>query len=353
MLLFMDGFDHYGADSALLTQGVYASASGVTLSAATPRTGARSARIAGGFETGLRRVFGGDKDVAGVGYAFLIPALPTNSNSVCLATFRDNANVAGVSLYVSSTGQLVLRAGGGPGGPGVVLASSLPVVSAGSYEHFETRIAFGGPGVGTFEARLNGVTVLNATGIDTAGASDELAQVQIGTSGQGVFGFPAFMAVDDLFAWDDEAGSGPDDFVGDKKVYTTLPDADTAVEEWSLSVGVNSFALLNNVPPLDGSEYLFAEDPDVQTVVGLSDLPAEVVTITAVMTAVRAFKTDAGDAKIQVGMISSATEADGTEKPLTQAPRYHHDVFPVDPATAAAWTLAGFNAATLSLDRTE
>jgi hypothetical protein len=226
------------------------------------------------------------------------------------------------------------------------------VVAAGSYQHFEARAALGDGEGGTFEARINGVTVLNYAGGITA-ISGDLAQVQIGTSGQGVFGFPPYMEVDDLFAWSD-AGSTNNDFIGDKKVYTEFPDADTAVEEWSPSVGGNSFAMLDNVPPQDATEYLAASDPDLTSQFGLSDLPTEVVSIAGIMTAVRAFKTDAGDAKIRADMDNGTSPpAAGADHALTQAPRWYHDVFEVDPATSSAWTAEGFNTAQLALTRIE
>lgn len=348
-LLWIDGFDHYGADAARLTEGVYASASGVTLSNLNPRTGARAARVGGGFETGLRRIFGEDLDAVGVGYAFLIPTLPSDSGSLCLATFRTNGNTAHCSLMVSSTGQLVLRRGERTG---EILGTSAPVVAAGAYQHFECRVGIGDTD-GTFEARLNGVTVLNLSGLDNRVNADPMAQVQIGTSGQGTFGFPAYMMVDDLFAWSD-AGTSNNDFIGDKKVYTGFPNADTAVEEWSPSIGANSYAMLDNVPPQDATEYLAAADPGLTSQFGLDDLPTEVVAIAGIMTAVRTFKSDAGDAKVRVDIDNGTSPAAaGADHALTQAPRWYHDVFEVDPATASAWTAEGFNTAELALTRIE
>ena len=350
MLLWIDGFDHYGSTANRLLEGAYAGASQVTLSNLNPRTGARHARIQGGFETGLRRVFGADKTVVGIGHAFLIPSLPTDSTSVCLASPRNNANAIQCSITVTSTGQLVVT-DGNMDGP--VLATGPVSVVPGSYQHFECRLTLEGTTL-SVEARLNGVTVLNASGLEVT-VPGPMAQVLIGCSGQGTFGFPAFMAVDDLYAWDGE-GTANNDFVGDKKVYTAFPTSDGAEQEWTPSVGSDGFAMLDNVPPQDAIEFLSAEiggSGGERSSFGIDDFPAEIVSIAGLMTATRFWKTDAGDARTVVSVVSDAVEEPGAEHALSISPRWYHDVFEVDPATGTPWTLADVNAVATVIARTE
>lgn len=350
-LLWADGFDHYGANIALLTQGPYAAVSQAGLSTANPgpRTGDRCVRLAGGFESGLRRIFGGDKDVAGVGFAFILPDLPSNNSSVCLASFRTGGNSPLCSLIVGSTGQLILKSGYGDSS-GTVVETSDPCVLSGSYQHFECRFE---AATGSFEARVNGVTRLSVTGASFPdGAS---AQVLIGCSGQGTFGFPAYMGVDDLYAWDDTAG-GAADFIGDKKVWTRFPASDGALQGWTPSVGSDGYAMLDNNPPNDAVDYLQADNAgsDVdRSEFGIAAFPAEVVSVAGVVIATRLFKTDAGDAKAQVSVISGGAEALGAEHALSMAPTWYHDVFETDPDTGTVWSLAAVNALTESLTRTE
>ena len=349
MLLWMDGFDHYGSSSSRLLEGAYAAASLVTLSNLNPRTGTRHARILGAFDNGLRRVFGDDKAVAGVGFAFSIPSLPTNSTSLCLASFRDNGNDVFCSVMVTSTGQLRVTSGYGTG---PVLATGPVSIVPGSYQHFECRAEIGG-GLASIEVRVNGVTVLNAPGLVVA--EGEAAQVQIGTSGQGAFGFPTHLDVDDLYAWDGE-GTANNDFVGDKKVYTAFPSSDGAVQEWAPSEGTDGFAMLDNVPPLDATQYLSAVNGGTggdRSEFGLANFPAEIVSIAGLMTATRFWKTDAGNASAVVGVISGASEDASAEHALSISPRWYHDVFEVDPATGTPWLLSAVNDAQTVITRTE
>lgn len=349
-LLWIDGFDHYGATAARLLEGAYASANLVTLSNVNPRTGGRHARIQGAFDTGLRRVFGADKATAGLGFAFYLPALPSNSSSVCLASFRTNSNTSIFTVNVSSTGQLLVRDGLNTD---PVLATGPVAVVAGSYQHFECRATIAGDEI-SIECRINGVTVLNASGLEVDNVGS-FAQAQVGTSGQGVFGFPSYMDVDDFYAWDGE-GAANNDFVGDKKVYTGFPNSDGAEQEWSPSVGSDGYAMLDNVPPLDASQYLSADEGGTggdRSTFGLESFPLEIVSIAGVMTATRFWKTDAGDARTQVGVISGLVEEKGDEHALSMSPRWYHDVFEVDPATGTPWILADVNDLQTLIERTE
>lgn len=350
MLLWIDGFDHYGSTPSRLLEGAYAAASLVTLSNVNPRTGTRHARIQGAYDNGLRRVFGDDKEVVGVGFAFELPSLPTNSTSVCLASFRDNGNAVLCSVMVTSTGQLRLTNGFGTG---PVLATGPVSIVPGSYQHFECRAGIV-DGEASVEVRINGVTVLNAPGV-SLGEDGAPAQVQIGTSGQGVFGFPAYLDVDDLYAWDGE-GSANNDFIGDKKVYTAFPTSDGPDQGWTPSEGTDGFAMLDNVPPLDASQYLSAVNGGTggdRSEFGLADYPAEIVSIAGLMTATRFWKTDAGNASATVGLISGVSEDVGPEHALSISPRWYHDVFEVDPATGTPWLLSAVNAAQTAITRTE
>lgn len=349
MLRWMDGFDHYGTDAARLRDGVYAGANNVSLVDTNPRTGERCLRITGGNDCGVRRIFDADLVTAAVGYAMFLPSLPTDSKSVTLAQFRDNANEAQLTVCLSSTGQVIAKAGTMAGGS--VIGTSAPCVYDSSYQHVEVKGVIGA--AGGVEVRINGVTVLNVTGVDTQpdGTESTTAQVLVGGASTAITGFPPYMLVDDLYAWD-TTGAANNDFLGDKKVYTRLPDADTPTADWVPATGLLQYPMLDNVPPLDSSEYIFAEEAATQTQVGLSELPGEIVAISGVQTYTRAFKTDAGDANLQVSVVSGVTVEPGLDRPLSQAPIWYTDVVENDPATGAPWLLADLNAAQVLIERT-
>lgn len=351
MLRAADPFDQYGGVAALLTQGPYAQATGVTLSNANPRTGTWHARITPNTgDRGLRRVYGLDEQEAGIKYAFYIPELPSDSETMILAGWADNNYDVQASIVCSSTGQVVLWRNK-PGLGGTQIAASLPVIIAGGYQHFEAVLFCASVG-GACEVRIDGVTVLNVTGVNTqAQATAVIGQVKVGLFDNKHLSFPPYMDVDDYALWDTE-GYQNADFIGDKKVYFLVPNADTATEDWVPSTGTDSYEMVNNVPPND-AQYIEAPNPGAVSLFDLTNLPAEVVSIAGLVALARVVKTDAGNAKIQLGVTSGGDTELGAEQAVSMAPAYLQSIFELDPDTDAPWTVSGVNAVQLQIERAE
>lgn len=344
MLLWIDGFDHYGGDVARLRDGVYSQVQGVELSAVGARTGARCAFITPSVnDSGMRRVLPETAPVVGVGFAFNLTNLPTDSTSVALCQILDENNTPAATLTVMPTGAVQLRAGGRTST--VSAQSAAEVILPGSYQHFEVEL-----GDGTCEVRINGVTVLNSA---SSGVSLGYAQVMLG----GCMGFPKTgaglvrMYLDDAFARDG-SGSINNSWIGDQKVYTRMPDEDGAEQDWTPSTGSAAWSILDNVPPVD-SEYVNATTAGDRTSVGFDAFPTEIVAISGVYTASRIWKTDAGNAKVAVDIISGASESAQPEHPVSTAPRWYGDMFETNPATGLPWLVTDLNAAQVVLDRIE
>lgn len=344
MLLWIDGYDHYGADVARLRDGVYSQVEGVILTTVGARTGARCARIeVGQNNSGMRRVLPATTPIIGFGMAFNLNYLPTDSISLALCQILDQDNIPSATLTVMPTGAIQLRVGGRNGS--VVAQSSAEVVLPGSYQHFECEF-----GPGTTEVRVNGVTVLNTA---ASGVGGGYAQIIVG----GCLGYPKtggislFMHVDDVFARDG-AGTLNNSWIGDQKVYTRMPDEDGPEQDWTPSAGSTAWEILDNVPPVD-SAYLNATAAGERVSVGLAAYPDEIVAISGVYTASRVWKTDAGNAKFTTDMISGASETAQPNHPLSTAPRWYGDMFEINPATGLPWLVTDLNAAQVVLERIE
>ena len=343
-LIWMDGFDHYGGSAARLLDGVYSQTFGVTLTNVGARTGSYCAKInAGSAHAGMRRVLPVARTTVGCGFAFNIDNLPIYAGDCCLLAVLGGDIRGLATLSITPTGAVQLRRGG-MDGP-VVAQSAAEVVMPGSFQHFECE--FSGENC---EVRINGVTVLNTT---SSGVTQPIEQLYVG----GAWGLyrtgAAFvtMLLDDLFARD---GEGPDNnsWIGDKKVYTRMPDEDGAEQDWTPSTGAEAWPILANVPPID-SQFITAADAGARTSVGYAAFPAEIVSIAGVYTASRVWKTDAGDAKVAIDMISGASETAHAEHPISTAPRWYGDIFETNPATGLPWLITDLNAAQVVIDRIE
>lgn len=358
-LLFCDGFDHYGLDETNMTDGAYAqvdsSSTKFQLTTANPRTGTHSLqRIKTSTSpTVARRVLGGAKTTVGQAVAAYFNFLPDNNDDYALYDFRDAANAVQISILVQSTGTIEVKRGTVDGVSLAVTAT--PAVVAEAYQHIETVVTFSNT-VGAVEVRVNGVTVISIAGVDTvAGATEECSQVAlIGGVNTGTASHNTTTDYDDYFCYDD-TGSFNNTFIGDRRVLTLFPDADTAQADWTPLSG-SGFSNIDEADPDDDTTYISAPpggSPGLSSEFGMADLPAGVSSISAVVLVNRMRKTDAGVANVQASLVSTSTEAAGTDRPLTEAYTYYHDVIEADPDTAAPFTPTAVDAALLKLERTD
>jgi hypothetical protein len=222
-LKWMDGVDHYGGDAAKAVQGAFLSIGTIAkagdISGLTPRTGDWCIGV-GGFS----RVYGGDYRVAGFGHAVWCHDM--QSDDAAFIAFQDADGETQVAVNRDSTGNLRIRSGNAESGT-LLYTTASPVLTTGAWIHMEARIDCD-VSSGAFEVRINGITVVNLTGINTrphtgAGRVSKVAAAKYGA------GHPGF-AQDDLFAWVNEGISGEtlNDFIGDKKVATLYPNAESS-----------------------------------------------------------------------------------------------------------------------------
>ena len=352
MLLWMDGFDIYGTGTTGRTNmldGVYAEipSTGSGPQTTQARTGVNSFQLPiNNGDPGFRRIFGANKATVGFGFACWFSNLPTGNSNLVLAQFNDNANAPVCCITVTTTGQIEVRTGSHTG---AVRATSAPVLVTTAWQHVEIKTTFHNT-TGACEVRVNGQTVINASNINTDNlGTSYAAQVRHGRGGVGmVYSLTSY--IDDMYAWD-LSGSYNNDFIGDKKVYTIFPSADTAVADWTPDSGGVGFSRINEVPPVDAS-YIQGSTPGDVSEFAMTDLPADVTNVLALQMYTRQLKTDAGDSSVQMAVVSGASDASGADRPLTLAATYYMDVFEEDPDTSAPWTKTGVDAVLTRATRT-
>jgi hypothetical protein len=370
-----DGFGRYGGNVAYMLNGssgqawaqVDTSGGGWALSSAHPRTGNWHLRMTDGIaEPQARRVFGDPLTEAFFGNAFYFSQLPQNEVApggsgvgFWLASFRDEANGYQLGACLGTDGAVaVYRVAFGPGGwangdfTGVLLGRSAPCVGAGAYQHFEHYVKVGNSG-GAYELRVDEVTVLNLTGIDTDNGGGEVSQVVVGRSGGAAFGNTAqYVDMADCFVNDTvDDGSGCSTFVGDVKSGLVMVNANTAQADFALSAGSSGYALLNGTPP-DDSTYISTAATTAESDFGLADGPANLTEILTCRPFIRAMKNDAGTCTVAPSMKTGSSKAVVSGQPITTAFAYYDSNVPNDPATGVPWTLTGLNAALEVVERT-
>lgn len=345
---FMDSFDKYGTDANTsylkMLDGLYADVTGAQLNVApAPPAGIYVLNFAYDGLAHMRRALpSGNQATVGVAHRYYLSNLPVSNNHLYLCDFRDSANSQNIVVYANSTGAIgVVR------GDGTALgATSSPVISANAWHHVEMLCTFNAV-TGSVQVFVDGIRVLNLTGINTVGPNmiASCAQWQVGV----LNGTGATFAVKDQICYNG-AGTHNNSQVGDVQVALAMPTADGTTNAWTPSAG-NRWQCVSNIPPVDAtyvSSTAAAQEQDFQ----LADLPVAATSVKAVQTTSRQWKSDAGDAQIKVGMLSAGVHGYGSDRAVSTAPTYYGDIFEVDPNTATPWSPAAVNAAQASITRT-
>jgi hypothetical protein len=341
MLRWVDGYEQYGATARML-EGVGGAAAWsemneFNLSTANPATGTYHMRASASdnFSQRMRRALGQSKQVSALGYRFALTSLPDTEGVAYLALvkFRDVANTEQCRINLGTEGS-VHAVGAG------LDHRSDPCIAAGGYHHIETKTKIHNS-TGYIEVRVNEVTVLNVTGVDTqTSANAESSQFEFGMYPVVTNTVGSTIDIDDVFAWDDDA-SDPEntvvDFVGDKGCYFLKPNGDTATSTWTRSTGPTDYTLLDEVPP-DGVDYLSDTTGAARTIVQVEALPANVAEVIAMMPVIYARKEESGTVNLRGGVVVGADESyTASDSPSTQYAYMTPTPKTIDPDTGVAW----------------
>lgn len=223
MMRFMDGFDHYGTNTANMLDGVYADGfNGSTLISA-PAFGARTGPFAlnPGQGGAPRKVFDwGTATAFLIGCGVAVDALPANNTNVRITEMRDGSNATAFSVGITSTGGVTLRNSSGT----IVAQTQAPVIVASNWHFVEMEID---TVAGTFRLDVDGTTVINSTGLTLS--STAIAGVTVGAVTTGSL---TSIWLDDLTIRD-TTGDRNNSFDGDLRVATLFPAADGDNQGWT------------------------------------------------------------------------------------------------------------------------
>lgn len=344
-----DDYKGYGTNLTLMTDGMWVQLGGALQEDPDPNV---SGTVWGAIANGgiqRRPLKSASTQIVGIATRLWFSSF-SNDFTPCIFAFRDasNGNATAVNLSVNSIGQLSVWHGD-PGTGTLLSKSTGPCITLNGWFHVEMRV-LGDATVGEVEVRVNGSTPIGlekVTGVNTGGT---YAQTIIGNAnynGSSQCGF----YVKDTVVWNG-LGGADDNFFGSVSVIGRTTTSDVAFN-WAASTGTTGFNLLDNSPPLDGTDYIIAVTPPPDpSVFGLSPLPDDITSVRSMIVQVRAKKNNGGDGKLQDSIISSGTTGNGTEKTVTTAYLYYEDVFDVDPHTSASWTPVSADAATVQVNRT-
>ncbi len=339
MLLWADGFDHYGDDEAKLLDGAYIANPRGILSTVTARTGSRSLLLnanTGSAVTSISKSFGGALSVVGIGFGVYFVSIPSSLN---FFTINDQSGTAIVSLTRNADGSISLRRGSFTG---TLIATSSSNFTAAAWSHAELKMVTD-PIVGSFEFRINGNVVLKQENLNLG--ANNAASIEFYSSGTNGY------YIDDFFIWDN-TGDYNNDFMGPVRVLTLFPDGNSTPDDWVPTGAATTYEAVDEAAPDDDTSYITGSTVDDESTFTLPALPPEIVSVKGVVMPIRAKLAAAGVGAVTPAIISGASRDDAHEINLTPAYTYWAAIFEEDPATLAPYTAAGFNAAVMSLKKT-
>jgi hypothetical protein len=352
MLRFIDSFDHYALTNLSgkwTTASVSSSASGIGTTVA-PRTGAACLYLADTDYIGVTST-GGPQATLLVGLAFRYTA--AIAESTYLLTIGDQGVLRAnnqVGVAINSGGTLTLyrnndaSTGTLPGaavGSAIALGTTTAALAVGAWNYLELSITIHNS-AGAAELRINGVSALTLSSVDTQFTANATANVV----GLGGARFTNPYAFDDFYLADTVAGDGVTTFLGPQKIVAVIASAGNGTHtDWTPSTGTDHGALVDEATPNGDTDYVSSS-----TVGHRDSFNFAALGITGVVTAVQAVgwarNSDAGARTINhCTRIASTTYDGGTNTALDVTYRAARQVWTTSPATAAAWTIAEIDAA--------
>jgi len=246
--------------------------------------------------------------------------------SITILEFIDGSTVHLDLRYDSSKRLQVTR-------NGTVLATDTAVAVLGVWYHIQ-MLATIDDTVGAYDVRVNGVSILSATNVDTRNAGNASSD-RVAFSGSA-----GGMRIDDVIILN-TSGSVNNALPGDCRILTTFPTGAGATTNFTPSAGSN-WQNVDDNPSNDDTDYNADSTP------GDIDLyTRNAVTVTGSVLAVKhsilTRKDDAGLRQVAGLCRSGSTNFVGSTQTLGSSYAYTNELYETDPNTSAAWTQTNLN----------
>lgn len=330
-LLFCDSFSHYAfADMEKKYNAV--SPAQLTIHATAGRRGGPCLRAANSSYF-VRQGFP-NTDVVFIGFAVKPSAAGNNTDFMYF--FGDGSNH--ITVKYNSANGIRFENSGTLSEYGTTAAG---VISTGVWNYVEIKVKIADGTDGLIECRVNGLTVLNLTGIDTRYWTYPLYVNAISLGG--------FVAANtdicDLYICDDN-GSTNNDFLGDVRVDAYLPagNGNSSGFVGSDADSTDNYLLVDESSPDGDTTYVESSTPSAKDLYAFAEVSHTPLSIIGTQLCALARKSDVGARTVHLVTRSDGVDYDtATAQGLSTDYTYKLKVDDVDPDTSAAWTKTNLN----------
>jgi len=270
-----------------------------------------------------------------VGLAFNTGATPVTSARAFLQ-FLDNTTVH-VDLRLRTDLRLEVTRNG------TALGVGSAVLSQNTYYYLELKTTISDT-VGVAHLKVNGVDDVNLTSQDTRNGASASANVIM--LGQSAGGSGMFWRGDDLYICDGTGSAPTNNFLGDCRVESLLPNGNGNTSNFDGSDGnsTDNYLLVDEATPDDDTTYVQSPDVGDKDTYAYGNLVTTAGTVYGVQILPHMRKTEAGFRTV-VGVARLAgTEVDGSALSLADSYLYYRDIRETKPG-GGGWTVSDVNSA--------
>lgn len=339
-ILLTEGFDLYAnassAEVGLLSRWVYDGSTTTNRAMSAGRVGGQA--LQQGNATGSSCAhyidIGSNQTSFAIGFAFKYEnlagaALAFGADST-LISLMDAATLH-LGLFLHSDGRLQVKRST------TALATTAGAVITTDTWHSIEIIGTIDDAAGVVSVYVDNVQVINISGVDTRNAGNAyINRVRLSCpDGSGSTGISHH---DDFYV------ASTTTRIGECRIKTIRPNADTAEKDFARSAGSDNFALVNETVVDGDTTYVQASTSGDLDLYELGDVGVASATIHCVQPVVFAKKTDVSARSLHLPINTGGTQSDGASTALLTA--YDHISRPlaVNPVTTAAWTLSEVDA---------
>jgi hypothetical protein len=226
-------------------------------------------------------------------------------------------------------------------------AVDVAAVAKEQYHWIELKVTIDDTG-GAVELRRNGAVLLTFAGNTKGAPTGDITCVQLRsmnvTSSNRVD-----VWLDDIVIADDLGGRN-DDFLGDLRIGTLVPTADTAQKDWAPNTGSDNFSRVAEIPPDDDTSYIASATPGDRDLYAMAPLGITPLAVKGLQQTALARKDDAGDRALSLVLKSGAEVAVASPVVLGSSYAFIEHIHDIDPTTGAPWTPAAVDAVQAGLE---
>lgn len=254
-----------------------------------------------------------------------------------------------VKVQLNKNGTFTLRGYNGVGSSNILLAVSSEGLTAGTWMYVEFKWLIH-PTAGTFEIRVNGITVLTFTGNTKCQGGTTLSvwnsvlllstQAAVGSAPLLTFWMCDFYLADLAFADSDDIH----DFQGDGVVGAIYPNAPGASGGWLASSGANWDATNDKPLPDDDGTYVRAVTSGSKDLYNFEDIPTGSV-VKGIQVSLMAKRETEGATTLAPIVHPTTVDYAATPQGVTSLAydRYVTQTWDLNPETMAPWTDSDIN----------